>query len=270
MPKYAHKIGRERHDVVDKETRQIAYHVSRVHAGKFRNDKARSEYAGPKEDTYKKYVHVINMWLDFCLVCWFSGRWAVLPLSEAMWVAVAAHFFHNGLPNGLQCSTLEQYLRMLAHVLIFMNDVPVPVLGSLHKQQFAIIQRVVTSFGIVYPAARTKRNTKKAWDASLVDKGMQLLLLWEHYGHCHMHTPAWPAYARLTLSLFCYLQGLLPSPTGLAPYLFHPQAGRTVLCPVGWTCCDLFWRLPTALGTRVPCCCASQDDAHEVQQGPTV
>lgn len=48
-------------------------------------------------------------------------------------------------------------------------------------------------------------HAKAAWDHNLVDKGMQLLLMWEVYGYCHLHTPAWPAYARLTLALFSYL-----------------------------------------------------------------
>lgn len=185
----------------------MAYHVATHHAGKCKSDRARAEYEGPNEDTWLKYVHVINMYLDFCLVFGvFACRWSMLPLSEAMWVAVASHFFHyNQRPNGLQCSTLEQYLRMLVHVLIYMSPTPVAVLGAMHKHQFAVILRVVCGFGMVFPAARSKWNTKSAWDADLVHAGMQLLLMWDIHGYCNLHNPVWPAYARLTISLFSYL-----------------------------------------------------------------
>ena len=232
---------RERFSTVDQETRHVAYHVASHHAGKCKSDRARAEYAGPNEDTWLKYVHVINMYFDFCLVFGlFACRWSMLPLSEAVWVAVATHFFHySKLPHGLQCSTLEQYLRMLVHVLIYMNSTPVAALGAMHKHQFATILRVVCSFGRVFPAARCKRNTKCAWDAALVDAGMQLLLMWDVWGHCHLQNPMWPAFARVTLGCFSYLGWRPFSLTHKPSDMGSPRWGGMPV--ISWGDCQLHW-----------------------------
>jgi hypothetical protein len=216
---------RERHAVVEKEVRITAYHVARKHAGRFRKDTSRNEFAGVNEDTWAKYVHIISMWFDFCLAQGlFDGRWALFPLSEGVMVQVACHFFHySGRKNGLSVVSLQQYLRMLVHVLVFMGKVPVRTIDPLHDQQFDIIQRVVNSIGIVHPVSRAVRNKKAAWDWQIVDAGLKLLLQWNVHGHCHLHTPAWPAYARLVLCLFNYL--------GWRPVSFTHKPGECASSP---------------------------------------
>jgi len=105
-----------------------------------------------------------------------------------------------------------------------MAKVPVRAIDPLHDQQFDIVQRVVNSIGIVFPASRAVRKKKAAWDWQIVDAGLKLLLQWNVHGHCHLHTPAWPAYARLVLSLFntatptaCPRQDGSPSPSRQSP-----------------------------------------------------
>jgi hypothetical protein len=158
-------------------------------------------------DTYAKYVHIVNMWFDFCLAnAMFTGRWDMCPLSEPRMISVACHFlFYGGRERGLACRTLQQYLRMLVHVLVFMGTLSARSIDPTHGRQFDIVQRVVNSVGIAYPATRAIRNTKAAWDSYIVDAGMRLLLLWDTFGHCHLHVPAWPAFARLTVGLFSYM-----------------------------------------------------------------
>lgn len=185
----------------------VAYHVARKHSGRYEKNSARNEFASVNEDTWKKYVLVINMWFDFCIATsQFAGRWSMLPLSEATWVHVGCHFFHySGKRRGLACRTLQSYLRILVHILIFMGGVSVRSIDPLHEQQFEIVGRVVNSIGAAYPVSRAVRNTKSAWDWYIVDAGLKLLLMWDVYGHCHLQTRAWPAYARLVLCLFNYL-----------------------------------------------------------------
>jgi hypothetical protein len=129
----------------------------------------------------------------------------MLPLSEGEWVHVACHYFHYSKPEGLACRTLQQYLRMLVHVLIHVGCYDVRAIDPLHGQQFEIIERVVRCIGEAYPISRAVRNTKSAWDWRIVDAGLQLLLMWDIYGHCNLQDPAWPAFARLVLCLFNYL-----------------------------------------------------------------
>jgi hypothetical protein len=69
--------------VLDAEVRQVAYQVARRHAGRFRKDTSKNEFSGVNIDTYAKYVHIVNMWFDFCLAnAMFTGRWDMCPLSE--------------------------------------------------------------------------------------------------------------------------------------------------------------------------------------------
>jgi len=129
-------------DVSSREADAVAYGVSRLRCGKYSNDRSRQEYAAASEATWTRYVHVIRMWFDFCLVQGiFLARWQQLPLSQAMWADVAHHFFRYSGVRGLQISTLEGYLRMLTHVLIYM----MPLFGdgdadALHSSQFALIK----------------------------------------------------------------------------------------------------------------------------------
>jgi len=194
-------------DVSSREADAVAYGVSRLCGGKISNDRSRQEYAGANVATWIRYVHVIRMWFDFCLVQGiFLARWQQLPMSQAMWADLASHFFRYRGGRGLQMSTLEGYLRMLTHVLVYMT----PLFGggdpdALHSTQFAVISLVVSDLADEHPEARCRRNTKEAWDHRIVDASMQLLLLWGVFGHCQRQYPAWPAYARLVISLFNFL-----------------------------------------------------------------
>jgi hypothetical protein len=50
------------------------YQVARRHAGRFCKDTSKNEFSGVNIDTYAKYVHIVNMWFDFCLANWALGH----------------------------------------------------------------------------------------------------------------------------------------------------------------------------------------------------
>lgn len=136
---------RQRLQVAEQELKMVACAVATLHSGRCRRDRARYEYGGVNVKTYVKYLHVLHMWVDFCLaMCMYSLRWQVAPLSQAMWVSIAQHFYtYSGKAIGLAATSLESYLRMLSHVLIYMGNFQPWQVDQLHKQQAAVIQRVV-------------------------------------------------------------------------------------------------------------------------------
>lgn len=192
---------------VESELDLVATGVSTQHSGRSRKDRGRYEFCGMNLKTKAKYLHVLHMWADYCIVArMFTLRWSLVSLTEAMWMSVAWHFYtYSGRAVGLSASTLESYMRMLSHALVYMAALHPIQAHSLHLQQQAVIQRVVEQFCVMFPVCRSKRNTKLAWDDTLVDAALQLLLMWNIYGHCYLKHAAWPAFARMTLSMLNYL-----------------------------------------------------------------
>lgn len=182
----------------------------------------------------------------------FTSRWQSVPLPAAMWESVAAHMLtYSKRVLKLQLCTLESYLRMLAHVLIFMAD-RVGVGGGVdHGRVFTSIQQIVAAVGVQHPECRCRRNTKAAWDDQLVDAGMQLLLQWNVYGTCQSRCSAWPAFARLCLSLLNY--------TGWRPMsLTHEYLEKFCLRWAGvpvlaWEDCTLHWQGHMLLSVSINC-----------------
>lgn len=210
LPKYARRIGKERYATVEREISAIARGVAGVHSGRNRGDRSQYERPGANIKSQLKYQHIIRMFFDFMLlISMFDQRWSSATLSAVMWADIALHFYrYGGRDRGVSDSTLESYLRMLSHVLIFVAGGCSAAMSATHLQhasQRDIIQRVVDAHCTFFPLCRTVRNTKSAWDNVLVDAGLQLLLQWGAYGHCYLKHPAWPAFARMTLSMLNYL-----------------------------------------------------------------
>jgi hypothetical protein len=96
-------------------------------------------------------------------------------------ISVACHFlFYGGRERGLACHTLQQYLRMLVHVLVFMGTLSARMVASL---TLCSVSSTASALHTLPPVL----YTKAAWNSYIVDAGMRLLLLWDTFGHCHLH-----------------------------------------------------------------------------------
>ena len=230
----------------------MAAEVASSHCGRHRGDRRLYERCGMNVKTKHKYLHVARMWIHFCLVNGlFMLRWTYPVLDAAVWTMVAAHMHaYSGRPHGLSDISLESYMRMLSHILIYMAGKSAHY-TLLHRQQHRLIQRVVDEHCRRYPESRSLRNTKSAWDDVLVDAGMRLLLQWHTYGHCHMHLFAWPAFCRMALAVLNY--------TGWRPF----QLTRDRLdakCPrwgghpvFSLAECELLWQAGQLVAVTVAC-----------------
>lgn len=92
---------------------------------------------------------------------------------------------------------------MLSHVFITMQQYGARQRDDLHNSQRERIQEVVTEFCRAHPECRVVPNTKSAWDDTLVDANMRLLLVWDVYGHACLGSPVWPAFARTVMAWRC-------------------------------------------------------------------
>lgn len=197
---------RNRYQLVERELSLIARRVARDRSGRARADRERYERCGTNIKTNLKYMHVLRIWVDFCLAHGvFHLRWAHAVLSSAVWCKLAVHMHnYSKRSTGLSDGSLESYMRMLSHVLIYLAA-PAGLGGRLHGLQRDVIQRVVDLHCLRYPRCRTIRNTKSAWSDLLVDAALQLLLQWQQYGNRLLRYSAWPAFARMTVSMLNYL-----------------------------------------------------------------
>jgi hypothetical protein len=189
------------------EVQEIAAMVAGKNSGRNREDRTNYQYGGPNGGTKKKYSQVIRMFFCFALVvgC-FTMQWQLGPLDMEQWEEVAEHFYHySGRQHGISVRSLEKYMSMLLHVLLLMGNYTPSMYYRLHGSQQALVQRVLDRFVVRYPASRSIRNTKSAWDDTLVDGALQLLLTWDVYGHTLLDCPAWPAFARMSISMLNYL-----------------------------------------------------------------
>ncbi len=191
--------------MVEEELSLIATRVAELHSGRNRGDRARYERCGVNVKTAIKYLHVLRLWIHFCL-CFnmFHVRWDHAALPECVWSKVAVHWSSLTARGTLADSSLESYMRMLSHTLIYMAADPAQY-GRLHARERSAIQKVVDAFCLRHPECRTIRNTKSAWDDVLVDAAMRLLLLWHVHGHCQKRSLAWPCFARMALGMLNYL-----------------------------------------------------------------
>lgn len=232
---------RERYKVAERELWQIAKAVSFERSGRARADRDRYERCGSNIKTMLKYMHVMRIWIDFCLAnSMFHLRWDYASLTPEVWRQLVQHMHgYSSRAAGLSDGSLESYMRMLSHVLIFMAA-PVGQSSQLHSEQRDVIQRVVDAHCVENPACRTIRNTKSAWSALLVDAALQLLLQWRVYGHCQMRQLMWPAFARLTLSMLNYLGWRPFSMTRDRVDKHDPRWCSDPILPFGW--CRLIWQ----------------------------
>jgi hypothetical protein len=198
---------RARTVIVEEEVALVATAIAAKNSGKCRKDRTNYQYGGPSYGTKKKYTQIIRMFFNFALVAGcFTVRWQLGPLDEEQWEDIAEHLFrYSGRPKGLSVITLEKYMSMLLHVLIFMGNYTPSMYFCLHRSQQALVQRVMDKFTLRYPECRIIRNTKAAWDDTLVDGALQLLLMWDVYGHTILDCSAWPAFARMSISMLNYL-----------------------------------------------------------------
>jgi hypothetical protein len=247
-------LRRERYSTVEHEVAAISRGVAGVHSGRNRGDRSQYERPGPNLKTQLKYQHVIRMFFNFLLLYnLFDQRWSSPVLSAAVWADIAWHFYtYSGRRSGVSDSTLESYLRMLSHVLIFVAggcSAAMSVACLQHACQRDIIQRVVDVHCTFFPACRTVRNTKSAWDNVLVDAGLQLLLQWGSFGHCYLKHPAWPAFARMTLSMLNYLGW---RPMSLTRDRVDAQDDRWRNHPIlPFGLCELAWQHGKAVSVQV-------------------
>jgi len=94
---------------VDRELRLVAKGVASLHSGRHRGDRLRYQRCGMNVKTFLKYLHVIRIWIHFCLARgMFRDRWAYAALDRHSWMLLARHMSSYGnRPRGLCDTSLE-------------------------------------------------------------------------------------------------------------------------------------------------------------------
>ena len=120
-PRFAARCSPAQFQQLDKEAHDVAEKVAKHHQGRFRKEKMRHERGGMNPKTFTKYLHVIRLWFDFCLLLGIIHvRFAYAELGEDMWDVFIKHLYdcssNNGTKPGVADGTLSSYCRMLVHV----------------------------------------------------------------------------------------------------------------------------------------------------------